>query len=122
MFVDANGDLLLLLMRKSCGSAPTGRGACVGGSPRRKGGKPASKGKQPEPIIPGQLLAAHTDKQIHPKAALAAGAGLAHIGLTLLDEATDSRLADTTDADEAVGKEIQPRHVDRSEHPARRTR
>ncbi|MGB8942952.1 MAG: hypothetical protein WCD21_22325 [Streptomyces sp.] len=80
-----------------------------------KGGKPDPRGDA-EPsklLIPDQLITAHTSKQLHPKAVRAAQAMLAFIAMELLDEAAKgSQEADATHANEAGGKEIQPRHVD----------
>ncbi|CAM5448716.1 hypothetical protein SMICM304S_05994 [Streptomyces microflavus] len=93
-----------------CGSANchTRRSAHESG----KGGKPGpvAQEQQPEPILPEQLFAAHTKKQIHPKAARAVAAGLIYVMGEILNGAYALRVA--ADADEAGAKEIQPRQVD----------
>ncbi|CAM5731391.1 putative protein OS=Streptomyces microflavus OX=1919 GN=Smic_78460 PE=4 SV=1 [Streptomyces microflavus] len=79
---------------------------------QEKGGKPGpvAQEQQPEPILPEQLFAAHTKKQIHPKAARAVAAGLIYVMGEILNGAYALRVA--ADADEAGAKEIQPRQVD----------
>ncbi|MGW7418324.1 hypothetical protein [Streptomyces sp. NPDC054863] len=80
-----------------------------------KGGKPDPRGDA-EPrklMIPDQLITTHTRKQLHPKAVRAAQAMLVYIAMELLDEAAKAfQQTDTTHANKAGGKEIQPRHVD----------
>ncbi|MYY82067.1 MULTISPECIES: hypothetical protein [unclassified Streptomyces] len=90
---------------------------------QKKGGKPdpAAHEEQPEAILPERLFVAHTKKQLHPKASRAAAAGLICVMGEILDGAYLLRL--NADADEAGGKEIQPRQVDdaiRSDNDLRR--
>ncbi|MEU4797620.1 hypothetical protein [Streptomyces sp. NPDC023327] len=90
---------------------------------QKKGGKPdpVAHTEQPEAILPEQLFVAHTKKQLHPKAARAVAAGLICVMGEVLDGAYLLRLK--ADADEAGGKEIQPRQVDdaiRSDEELRR--
>ncbi|MEU1482812.1 hypothetical protein [Streptomyces sp. NPDC005752] len=90
---------------------------------QKKGGKtdPAAHKEQPEAILSEQLFVAHTKKQLHPKASRAVAAGLICVMGEILDGAYLLRL--NADADEAGGKEIQPRQVDdviRSDNDLRR--
>ncbi|MFJ8706426.1 hypothetical protein [Streptomyces sp. EN16] len=90
---------------------------------QKRGGRPdpAAHKEQPEAILSEQLFAAHTKKQLHPKASRAVAAGLICVMGEILDGAYLLRL--NADADEAGGKEIQPRQVDdaiRSDNALRR--
>lgn len=71
---------------------------------------PAAHEQKSEPYLPEQLFTSHAKKQLHPKAAGAAAAGLIYVVGEILEGANQQRAM--ADAAEEGGREIQPRHVD----------